>query len=286
MKETIKLYQKQSFFSDDFPFAIRHVENRSEDFNLSKRFLRQFWKITLIAEGTGFFVAANRKFPFRKNTLLIVHPRELTTWDIAGDKITLYNILFDRSMIPAELSRMQDPFHLQGIFAPEPDSETAAPWQIMSAGRQICTLIRALHAEFEGNELNREAMLRLGFHQLLLLLIRQSERKYRRHPDWTAHYVQEYIQQHYTSEISLRRIALELRLSPERLCRLYKAYFHRTIREEIHALRVRRACELLRDRTLTVGEVCRLAGFRDLSNFHRIFRSFVKVSPRQYRESL
>ena len=278
-------YKKHSFFSDDFPFAIRYAENRSEDFNLGKRFQRQFWKITLITEGNGYFVAGDRKFPFRKNTLIIVHPKELTTWDISGRKIMLYNIMFDNTLIPPELSRMQDPFHLQGIFSPELDLTTTAPWRIMSAGRQISALIRSLHAEFEGDELNREAMLRLGFHQLLLLLIRQSERKYRRHPEWTANYVQDYIQNNYTSDISLRKIALELHLSPERLCRLYKAHFGRTVREEINSLRVRKACGLLQDRTLSVAEICRLSGFRDLSNFHRVFRSFEGAAPHQFRRS-
>ena len=284
MKEEIKrgFYRKNAFFSDDFPFAIRYVENRSEDFNLSRRFQRQFWKITLIAEGSGYFVAGDRKFPFRKNTLIITHPKELTTWDISGRKIMLYNILFDNTMIPADLKELQDPFHLQRIFSPELDLSTTAPWQIMSAGRKVCALIRTLHAEFENRELNREAMLRLYFHELLLLLIRQSERKYRRHPDWTANYVQEYVRKNYASRFSLGTIALELHLSPEHLCRLYKAHFGHTIRKEVNSLRVKDACKLLKEGVLGTEEICKRSGFRDLSNFYRVFRSFLECSPQEY----
>ena len=195
----------------------------------------------------------------------------------------LYNIVFDNSLIPAELTKMEDPFHLQRIFSQELDSDTTAPWQIMSAGRQICALIRTINAEFESNELNREAMLRSYFHQLLLMLIRQSERKYRRHPDWTANYVKEYVQKNYTVDISLRKIALELHLSPERLCRLYRAHFGHTIRTEINSLRVKKACDLLKDSTLSTAEVCKLSGFRDASNFYRIFRAFTDTSPYQFR---
>ena len=278
-----RIYSRNAFFSDDFPFAIRYLENRSDEFNLRKRFQRQFWKITLITEGNGYFVAGDRKFPFRKNTLTIVHPNELTTYDISGKKIMLYNIVFDNTLIPAELSKIEDPFHLQRIFLPELNPETTAPWQIMSAGRKICSLIRTIHAEFESNELNREAMLRLYFHQLLLMLIRQSERKYRRHPDWTANYVQEYIHKNYASDISLRKLALELHLSPERLCRLYKAHFGHTIKTEINMLRVRKACELLKSDTMNIAEICKLSGFHDASNFYRIFRSFTKKSPQQFR---
>ena len=287
MKDEIRrsLYKRNSFFSDDFPFAIRYLENRSDKFNLSRRFQRQFWKITLITEGSGFFVVGDRKFPFRKNTLIIVHPRELTTWDIIGKKIMLYNIVFDNTLIPAELAKMEDPFHLQRIFSAELDTDATAPWQIMSAGRQICTLIRAIHAEFESNELNREAMLRLYFHQLLLMLIRQSERKYRRHPDWTANYVQEIIRKNYTADLPLRKLALELHLSPERLCRLYKEHFGHTIRTEIISLRVKNACVLLKDTKLNTAEICKRSGFHDASNFHRIFRAFTKQTPQQFRQA-
>ena len=287
MEDKIKrsIYKKVSFFSDDFPFAIHYLENKSEEFNLSKRFQRQFWKITLITEGKGYFVVGSRKFPFRKNTLIIVHPDELTTWDIIGKKIMLYNILFDNTLIPAELPQMADPFRLQRIFLKELDSETTAPWKIMNAGRHICALIRTIHEEFESKDLNREAMLRLYFHQLLLMLIRQSERKYRRHPDWTANYVQEYVQKNYTSDLSLRKIALELYLSPERLCRLYKARFGHTIRTETNSLRVKKACQLLKGDTMSMAEICKLSGFHDTSNFYRIFRSFTKQSPQQFRQA-
>ena len=285
MKDEIKqrIYNKNAFFSGNFPFAIRYLENRSDEFNLSKRFQRQFWKITLITEGNGYFVTGDRRFPFRKNTLIIVHPDELTTWDITGKKIMLYNIVFDHTLIPDELSEIEDPFHLQRIFLPELDPENTAPWQIMSAGRQICALIRTIHGEFESNELNREAMLRLYFHQLLLMLIRQSERKYRRHPEWTANYVQEYIRKNYTSDISLHKLALELHLSPERLCRLYKTHFGHTIKTGINSLRVKNACDLLKAGTMSIAEICKLSGFHDASNFYRIFRAFAQKTPEQYR---
>ena len=285
MAEGIKhgFFPSRSFFRDDFPFAIRYGANRPEHFNLSRRFQRQFWKITLITEGNGFFVVGDRKFPFRKNTLIIVHPKELTTWDISGSRIMLYNILFDNTLIPAELQHAQDPYHLQRIFSPELDPDVSAPWQIMNAGRKICALIRTIHAEFRNDELNRKEMLRLCFHQLLLLLIRQSERKYRRHPEWTANYVQEYLQKHYLSEIMLRELAAELHLTPERLCRLYKERFGHTIGEELAALRIGNARRLLRETDLPIAEICLRSGFRDLSRFYRTFRALENTSPRKFR---
>ena len=286
MKDKIirEVFQKHSFFRDDFPLAIRYVENRSEDFNLSKRFLRQFWKITLITEGDGFLVVGDRKYPFHKNALITIHPQEPTTWDIAGRKIMLYNILFDNTLLPSELEFVRDPLHLRQIFSPELNSETVHPWQIMSAGRKVCSLIRTMYEEFESDNLNRKAMLRLYLHQLILLLIRQSERRSRRHPDWIAGYVDQHIRENFMSDLSLRQMSDELHLSRERLCRLYKEHFGVTIRQRINAERINKAKELLRQTGLSVGDVGRNCGFNDLSNFYRIFRSFTGLSPQRFRE--
>ena len=274
----LQLYKKHSFFQDGFPFSICYEENRTEDFNMSKRFQRQFWKVTLITEGNGFFVVGERKFPFRKNTLIIVHPEELTTWDITGSKIMLYNILFDKTLLPADLNKLQDPLHLQGIFSTDLNPESAALWQIMNADSRICALVRAMYAEFNNNEINRESMLKLYLHQLILLLIRQSERKYRRHPDWTANYVQEYILKNYRDDISLSSIALELNLSRERLCRLYKAHFNRTIETEINTLRRNEALRLLQSGNFSPAETAQMAGFRNISQLNRLLRTFKKHS--------
>jgi transcriptional regulator GlxA family with amidase domain len=128
-------------------------------------------------------------------------------------------------------------------------------------------------------------MLRICFHQLLLLLIRQSERKYRRHPEWTANYIQEYIRKNFSSDISLRELAVELHLSRERLCRLYKTHFGHTIGTEIKSLRVKKACGLLKAGSMNTAEICKQSGFRDASNFYRHFRAFIKKTPQQFRQT-
>lgn len=288
MQNEIKpeIYRKDLFFSHDFPFSVLYVENRSDYYNLSKRFQRQFWKITLIVSGEGNFVVGSRKFPFRKNTLIIVHPKEPTTWDISGEKIVLYNVLFDKSLIPSDLAEMEDPIHLSRIFSPEVDVERTSPWLIMNADRKIITLVRTLHSEFRNSDLNRKKMLILYFHQLLLLLIRQSERKYRRHPEWTANYVREHIRKNYASDISLSRLAGELHLTPERLCRLYAEHFGITLKKQINMLRVESACGMLENTELGLPEIRIRSGFHDLSNFYRIFRSLKGMTPRQYRANV
>jgi AraC-like DNA-binding protein len=48
-------------------------------------------------------------------------------------------------------------------------------------------------------------------------------------------------------------------------------------------LRMRRACELLRDRKLNIKEVAFLLGYDDPFYFSRLFKSVIGMAPRQYR---
>lgn len=51
-------------------------------------------------------------------------------------------------------------------------------------------------------------------------------------------------------------------------------------------LRMRRACELLRNRNLSVKETADLLGYDDPYYFSRIFKSVMGVAPREYRNRL
>ena len=83
------VYKNKTFFNTRFPFAIRHVDNLKADFNLTKRFCREFWKITYVVSGTGSFVINDRKFPIQPRSLFLVHPSAFTTFDINEEKLNL-----------------------------------------------------------------------------------------------------------------------------------------------------------------------------------------------------
>jgi AraC-like DNA-binding protein len=80
-------------------------------------------------------------------------------------------------------------------------------------------------------------------------------------------------------------VADALGMSQSRFSRAFKRGTGRTFSDHIEALRLERACALLQDGRLRVGEVCYAAGFSNLSNFNRRFRAAVGVTPRAYRQT-
>jgi YesN/AraC family two-component response regulator len=96
----------------------------------------------------------------------------------------------------------------------------------------------------------------------------------------------EYASGHCTEFITLSQVARQASLSKFHFCRLFHREMGLSFRQYLHGLRVRRARALLADPNLSVTEVAYAAGFNDLSNFDKVFRKIVGISPRAYRKAV
>lgn len=280
-----KLYPGNWFYSEKFPFAIKITENSSNEFNTGKRFRREFWKIVFILEGEGSFIIGNRSYPIRKGSLLVVHPAAITTYDIKDSSIKLCNIIFARSFIAGDFPQLSDTFHFLRIFAEEYSQEYESPLFLLTATREMNVLLNGIYREFNGNAPDREALIKLRFYELLLLIVRRSGEKGFRNPRWTADYVREYINKNYLNPFSQKGLAAELGLSPERLCRIYRQYYGKTIMSELKELRLARAAELLRVGRKSPKEAAAASGFTDLNHFYRSFTAKFNIPPEKYKQS-
>lgn len=95
-----------------------------------------------------------------------------------------------------------------------------------------------------------------------------------------------YIERNLTRPISRQDLARQAAFAPSYFSALFRDATGTTIPEYINARRVLRAQELLRDPQTRVSAVCYAVGFRDLSNFNRVFKRLVGQTPREYRHSV
>lgn len=95
-----------------------------------------------------------------------------------------------------------------------------------------------------------------------------------------------YIERNLTRTISRDDLARQAAFAPSYFSALFREATGTTIPEYINARRVHRAQELLRQPQTRVSSVCYAVGFRDLSNFNRVFKRLVGQTPREYRQAL
>lgn len=95
-----------------------------------------------------------------------------------------------------------------------------------------------------------------------------------------------YIESNLTRPISRQDLARQAAFAPSYFSALFRDATGTTIPDYINARRVRRAQELLREPQTRVSAVCYAVGFRDLSNFNRVFKRTVGQTPREFRRAV
>lgn len=105
-----------------------------------------------------------------------------------------------------------------------------------------------------------------------------------KHAD-TIHKVIKYIQTHYQSKMSLDEIASITYLSKTYLCSIFKKETGDTIANYINKVRIEKSKLLFSDDSLSIVDIANMCGFEDQSYFTKIFKSFVGMTPKKYRES-
>lgn len=131
-------------------------------------------------------------------------------------------------------------------------------------------------------QLKDEKLLEYGY-QLFMYIT--STIKHQSSIDYTNHIVKatkEYLENHYTEDISLEDMAAYVNVSPQYFSKLIKKNTGFNFMEWLSMLRVKKAKELLTNSDYTVKEVCFMVGYRDPNYFSRIFKKRIGITPSEF----
>lgn len=97
--------------------------------------------------------------------------------------------------------------------------------------------------------------------------------------------VVDYIDSHYTEEISLEQLSEVAGVTKQHLCKLFRKTFNMRPVEYITKLRIQHAKRLLLTTNDTVKEISESLGFSDSGYFCRVFKRYEMMSPLDFRKS-
>ncbi len=93
-----------------------------------------------------------------------------------------------------------------------------------------------------------------------------------------------YCYDNYSGDISLQAIADELHISRCYISRIFSRRLHIGFNDYINSLRIRSACEMLKNTNLSVTEVAYAVGYNSVRTFDRVFLNERKMTPKEYRQ--
>ncbi len=96
----------------------------------------------------------------------------------------------------------------------------------------------------------------------------------------------DYIDFHYSGELSLSSLAQMCSVSESYLSALFKKETGTTVTDYVNNTRIRQSLILLNSTKLSIGEISARCGFLDANYFSRTFKKILGLSPREYRSSI
>ena len=93
-----------------------------------------------------------------------------------------------------------------------------------------------------------------------------------------------YIQYNYATDIQVAQMASHVGISRSQLYRAFMDKFEVSPHTFLKRYRINEACTLLRNTTLSIGEVASSVGFSDPLYFSRVFKEIKGVTPTQFGE--
>ncbi len=94
----------------------------------------------------------------------------------------------------------------------------------------------------------------------------------------------EYIQMNYSRKINVAEIARQVGLDRSYLYSLFSEYVKASPQEFIISFRLDKACELMDNTSLSIGDISRSIGYEDPLQFSKVFKKEKGLPPKEYRK--
>ena len=140
-----------------------------------------------------------------------------------------------------------------------------------------------IHREFQKFDVATPLAVEALALELVSRIIRaEKPRKENEAPKWLKR-IEEFLNEHFEDPITLDQLSQIAGVHGVHLIRTFRKFHGTTVGEYLRRRRIEFACKLLQSSKLSVTQVAIQAGFYDQSHFTRTFRSFVGLTPGQFR---
>lgn len=245
------------------------------------------YEIAMVVRGSGLYDTVNGVFPISPGDVFVFSSNE-PHWilEIHEAGLEIMNLHFNNELFQSgcSIARLYPNlfFSHSKSFLTRIPADSAAP---------ICGLLHQIRQELEwGHPESRECItsyLNLIYVRLL------REHNYYTPQEGTHNAVGrikgslQFIDEHFSEEISLEQIAAASGLSPNYFTSLFKECFHVKLWDHVLSKRIDAAKKLLSSgKDLTVLEIALACGFHNTANFNRAFLRFTGLTPSQFRSGV
>ncbi|AEI43210.1 AraC family transcriptional regulator [Paenibacillus mucilaginosus] len=240
--------------------------------------VRDHYLIHFVLSGSGMFETGRQTYRLSQGQGFLICPHTVTYYQ--ADSIHPWKYCWiGFSGLQAE------------IFLKQAGLHSGAPIFAFEMNEQWDTCLSAI---MESKQTPRGRDLRLTglLYLMLSLLVQSSAATDNTEPvtndrkQFYVNQVLDFIEMNYSNRFSVSDVADFVGLNRSYLCSLFKDHVHSSIQSYLVQYRIQKACELMKQRELSIGDISRSVGYEDPLLFSKMFRKAMGVPPKQYRTSL
>lgn len=96
----------------------------------------------------------------------------------------------------------------------------------------------------------------------------------------------EFTLNNYSEDISLEAVSKVANMTKNAFCKYFKKRTNKTYIQFLNEFRIEKSCKLLKEKSdLSIAEIAYVSGFRNMSNFNRIFKKVKGITPVNYKKT-
>ncbi|PWV99366.1 AraC-like DNA-binding protein [Paenibacillus cellulosilyticus] len=236
--------------------------------------VRDYYLLHYIVDGEGIFEVGGTRYELRKGQGFLICPDVVTYYEADSTNPWTYCWFgFDGQLAESLLKQA-------GLTMDHPILHYDRDDSIY----QYFTFMN----ESKGYHKARETRLTGLLYSLLSLLVEfgPAMTTYEHKESRAAIYVEkvkDFVETNFAQKITIEHIAQFIGLNRSYLCSLFQLQMSTSIQDYLIRYRIQRACEMMGNAELTIGDISRSVGYQDPLLFSKIFKKVMGASPKLYR---
>ena len=234
----------------------------------------EFFEIEIAIDGEGRFMLNGEEGKIKRGVGYIMTPADFHLLD-GNEDFKLYNIMFDGSIVDEKLISLLYDEPVNRSFYLDEEEFT-----------EISFLIEMIIEESNSDAFNRDDVIRSLLQILITRLLRKKQTEDREEAlGGSVNDAIRYIYTNLRQKLPLNEVAAVCNYSPAYFSRLFYELTGKGYVDFVNDLRLDCAKRLLSCSDMTINEIALECGFASISNFYRVFKKEMNLTPTQYRES-
>lgn len=271
----------------DFPVHMQYGLHNADDCYVHGH--ADFSELVVVLDGTAVHIAGEERYSISKGDVFVVS-RYTPHGFIQAENLKICNIMFHPEQVLENVYNLRELAGYQALFVVEPRQLRSGRFESrMKLSKHdfdiVETYICEMMDEYRSRKDGWQAMVYSEFLRLCTHLSRCCESSTTSVSGaMKLAKAVAYIEKHYNEEISMEKLSGVAGYSERQLGRLFGETFSESPIEYITRLRMRKALNLLRTTSESIGEIAWQCGFPDQNYFSRVFKKYTGQTPSSCRK--